>query len=298
MEPAEPGSESLLGALSVAAHARVGLAVGLGLAGFLYLSRLPALELSLTGSGGFYLGLALVLGATTAALVTAALSLKAFLAPVLDRPAWLRRGAAAAMLGGVTWAALPAVAAAADAGTITRGTWHTATGLAAIALLIGTMGIHAAVADDAGRIERAAYWTVLIALVFAAGNATGDPGAVVETDAGALATPFLTASLIAFVGAIPLSAAAELSGALPRRRTRALQAGALLGTLGVAWLVTLSGWDWLVASGFPAEPAALAVATVPTGLGWAIAGQGLWASATPRRMGETRAGAPADTGDP
>lgn len=277
-------AESLLAALSVAEHARVGLAVGLGLAGFLYVVRFPALELSATGSGGYYLGLALVLAATTAATVTAALSLKTFLAPVLDAAAWRRRGAAAAMLGGVTWAGLGLLAALAESGTISTGVWRTATSLGAIALVIGAMALHAVVDDATGRLERAAYWIVIVALVFAAGNATGDPSPVTVTDDGPLATPFLLAAFVATVATIPLAATAELSGELPPRRTRALQFGALVGTLGVAWLLGLGGWETLATSDLSTVPAALAVATLAPGLGWAVAGHGLWRSATPARL--------------
>ena len=294
----EEGHDSLLAALEVGSHARVGLAVGLGLAAFLYVPRFPVLDASIEGGQGYYLGLAFVLAATTAALVTAALSIKTFLEPVLDRAAWLRRGGVLAMLGGLGWASTPILAAQAEAGTIDVLLWRNVASLATLALLFGTIGLHCAVKPGARaldgwprRIERGAYWAILVGLLIAAANATGDAAPVTTVDGEVIATPFLVGALLATVAAIPFAAAAELTGRLPRWRLRALQAGGLLSTLGIAWLVTVGGWDWLVESGFSALPVALAVALLPAGLGWAIAGQGSWARALHDRSDDGAAGA-------
>jgi hypothetical protein len=311
-QSAEEPHDSLLAALHVTRHLRVGLAVGIGLAAVLYLPRLPAFDRSIEGAEGLYLGLAFVLAATTAGLVTAALSIKTFLAPVLDRSAWLRRGGMAAMLGGLGWTSTPLLAAASEAGTIGVGTWRTATSLATVAVLVGAIGIHSAVKPGAvaaggqlRRIERAAYWVVLIGLVIAAANATGDAGPITTLDGGAgagsgsgtgsgsaadgtlAATPFLLGALLASVAAIPFAATAELTRRLPRWRIRALQLGSLLGTLGIAWLVALGGWDWL--SGLDASAAAigLAVGLAPAGIGWTIAGLGLWTAAASGGLGSS-----------
>lgn len=307
-------------ALSLRRNARIGLTVGVGLAALLYVPRLPALDVAVTGSAGFYLGLALVLAATTAAVVTAGLSAKVMLEPVLDRAAWLRRGGTAAVAGGLVWAALPGLAWLAGRDVVSTALWRAATGLAALALVVGTVGLHAAVrggvgptreaggdsssagvqrggtrTDDAGtarRVERVAYWVVVLALLLAAGNASGSAAPVAATEAGPLATPFLTAAFLAFVAAVPFAAAAELCGGgrsrpLGVRPLRALHVGALLGTLGIAWLVAAGGWTWLGGVGPLGGPggagvaaAGLAVATVPTGLGWVVAGLSLRSVAT------------------
>lgn len=307
-EPATAPS-SLAEALEVRRNARVGLSVGLVVAALLYLPTLVALEFALLGPGGLYLGLALVLAATVAGVVTAGLCAKAFLEPVLDRWAWLRRGGTAAIVGGLAWAASPAVAWLADGGAVAAGYWHATSGLAALAMVVGTIGIHAAVrgeessadggsvspANDGGdassttradswrrRVERGAYWVVVGGLLLAAGNATGNPGPIVETGTGAVPSPFLTSAFLAFAAAVPFAAAAEVAGVLPFRRLLALQFGALLSVLGVAWLVVLGGWAWLEAAVAAPAAAALVVATIPSGLGWAIAGSGLKSLATRR----------------
>ncbi|AGN01718.1 hypothetical protein L593_08865 [Salinarchaeum sp. Harcht-Bsk1] len=297
-DAAEP-HDSLLAALHVTRHLRVGLAVGIGLAAFLYLPRLPAFDRSIQGAEGFYLGLAFVLAATTAGLVTAALSIKTFLEPVLDRPAWLRRGGMAAMLGGLGWASTPLLAAGADAGSIDATLWRNVTSLAALALLVGTIGLHSAVkqavatvSERIRRIERAAYWIALIGLLIAAANATGDAAPVRVAGSEDVATPFLIGALLAAVAVIPFAATAELSGRLPRWRIRSLQVGGLIGAVGTAWLVSLGGWDWLAQFDAPAA-LGLAVTVVPVGLGWAIAGLGLWTSARQREA----AASPGEPGD-
>ena len=286
----EEPHDSLLAALHVTRHLRVGLAVGIGLAAFLYVPRLPSFERSIAGAEGYYLGLAFVLAATTAGLVTAALSIKTFLEPVLDRPAWLRRGGMAAILGGLGWASTPLLAAGVDAGAISVTLWRNVASLAAIALLVGTIGLHSAVkpvvaamGERVRRIERAAYWIALIGLLIAAANATGNAAPMSVGEGEAVATPFLIGALLASVAAIPFAATAELSGRLPRWRIRSLQAGGLLGAVGAAWLVSLGGWGWL--GQFDSRAAVgLAVTVAPAGLGWAIAGVGLWTSA--QRIGE------------
>jgi len=297
-----PGS--LAEALSIRRNAGVGVAVGIGLAALLYVPRLPVLDVTETGSGGYYLGLALVLAATTAAAVTAGLSAKVMLEPVLDRPAWLRRGGTAGAAGGLCWAGLPAFAWIASEGVVPTGLWRAVTAAAALLLVVGTAGLHAAIRGGTGpsraelaaggtvgprarTAERITYWVVVLALLLAAGNASGDAGPVVETTAGPLATPFLTAAFLALAAAVPFAAAAELSGGIEARSLRALQVGALLGTLGVAWLVAAGGWTWLDgvavlggdAGAAGPVAAGLAVATVPSGLGWAVAGLALRAAA-------------------
>lgn len=308
-ETGENAPDSLAAALSLRRNAAVGLVVGLGLAALLYVPRLPVLDVGTTGSAGFYLGLAVVLAATTAAVVTAGLSAKVMLEPVLDRRAWLRRGGSTAIVGGVLWALLPAIAWLATVGRLPVGLWRTATGVAAVALVVGTAGLHAAVRDGTGperrqaagpggdgrrirRVEGACYWVVVLALLLAAGNASGDAGPVVETARGPLATPFLTASALGFAVTVPFSASGDLLRATPADAgrgadveplaTRALQIGALVGTLGVAWLLPLGGWTWLagVVGTAGATAAGLAVATVPTGIGWAVAGRELRSAAT------------------
>lgn len=274
-EPEEPRATSLAASLGLRRNARVGLAVGLGLAVLLYVPTLLAVGGGLVGPGGYYLGLALVLAATVAGVVTAGLCGKAFLEPVLDRRAWLRRGGTAAIVGGVIWMALPAVAWLAAAGAIPTRYRIAATSLAALALAVGTAGLHAAVRAAAGRVERAAYLVVVLGLLLAAGNATGNTDPIAETAAGPLPTPFLTSAFVAVVAAVPFAATAELAGRLPPRRIRALQVGALASTLSVAGLVALGGWSWLDATAAAAGPIALAVVTVPAGLGWTIAGHGL-----------------------
>lgn len=296
--------------MSLRRNARVGAAVGIGLAALLYVPRIPGLDVGTTGSAGLFLGLAVVLAVTTAAVVTAGLSAKVLLEPVLDRRAWLRRGGTAGVVGGLLWAGLPALAWFAGAGAIDVGLWRAATGIAALLLVVGTAGLHAAVRGGAGgrsgglsnrlrRLERVAYWVVVLALLLAAGNASGDASPVAETAAGPFATPFLIAAFLAFVAAVPFAASAELLGSGGGSTAdggrfggrgswgvRALQLGALAGTLGVAWLVVGGGWGWLtaVAGGSGTTAAGLAVASVPTGVGWAIAGATLRTGAS-RRLG-------------
>lgn len=285
--PDDAGPQTLAEALELRRNARVGLAAGLGLAGLLYVPTYLAVGATVVGAGGYYLGLALVFAATVAGVVTAGLCGKTMLEPVLDRRAWLRRGGTAALVGGAAWALVPAVAWLHGAGEVPHGYRVAATSLSALALLVGTVGLHVAVRDGGGhaggwsrRIERVAYWIVVLGLALAAGNATGDPGPVGEVAGTTLPTPFLTSTFLALAAAVPFAATAELAGVLPSRRLRALQLGALASTIGVAWLFALGGWPWLQASvadlgGGAPEAAALALVTVPAGVGWAIAGHGL-----------------------
>lgn len=295
------GPTSLAEALELRRNARVGLAVGLGLAALLYVPTLLAVDLHVVGPGGLYLGLGLVLAVTVAGVVTAGLCGKTMLEPVLDRAAWLRRGGTAAVAGGLAWSALPAFAWLAGAGVLPERYRTAATGLAALALVVGTAGLHAAVRGGAAagaatrtaieqpaagraanriervapRVERAAYWIVVVGLLFAAGNATGNADPFAETAAGPLPSPFLTSAFLAVAAAVPFAAAAEIAGELPPRRIRALQAGALASTLAVAWLAVAGGWSWTTGRFAAPDVIALAIVALPAGLGWAIAGQGL-----------------------
>ncbi|WP_248518020.1 DUF7536 family protein [Salinarchaeum laminariae] len=294
-EPPEGEHDSLLAAVRVTRHARVGLAVGLGLAALLYVPRYPVFDASIEGARGYYLGLAFVLAATTAAVVTAALSVKTFLEPVLDRAAWLRRGGVVAMLGGLGWIAAPACAALADAGTIDVRLWRNVTSLGSLALLVGTIGFHAAVrpaaarlGDRTRRIERAAYWLALVGLLIAAANATGNAAPMETVDGSQTVTPFLIGALLATIAGIPLALVAERSGALPRWRTRALLVGGVASSLAISWIGLLGGWDWLVGTDLPDVAVGLAIALVPAGVGWVLAGQGLWASV--QRAGDSDGG--------
>jgi hypothetical protein len=123
--------------------------------------------------------------------------------------------------------------------------------------------------------------------VIAAANATGDAGPITTTDGTPAATPFLLGVLLASVAAIPFAAAAELTGRLPRWRIRALQAGSLFGTLGIAWLVALGGWEWLGGLDASAAAIGLAVGLAPVGVGWTVAGLGLWTEAAHGGLGSS-----------
>ncbi|GAB3691395.1 hypothetical protein GCM10028857_28730 [Salinarchaeum chitinilyticum] len=298
---AEGEHETLLGALRVTRHARVGLAVGVGLAAILYVPRYPVFDASIAGARGYYLGLAFVLAATTAAVITAALSIKTFLEPVLDGAAWLRRGGVLAMLGGGGWLLAPVAAALVDGGRLDVIFLRNLTSLASLALLLGTIGLHAAITsagaaldDRLRRVERAAYWVVLIGLLIAAANATGDAAPMTTTDGDAAVTPFLIGAVLATAAVVPFAAIGARSGRLPRWRSRSLAVGGLCSTLGVAWLVALGGWDWLTSIDASAVAIGLAVALVPAGLGWVIAGQGCWAAAEHRETTEIDADADAE----
>lgn len=325
--PTTDRPSSLAEALEVRRNARIGVTAGLGVAAALYVPTLAAVEFSLGGAGGLYLGLAFVLAATMAGLVTAVLCAKAFLHPVLDGRAWVRRGATAGTLGGIAWAGLPLAAVLVDVGVASDHHWRWLAVLAAFALALGTAALHAVVRDAFGTVreaatgeavtrdvaagsaaagdaasenaaarseatdrststidrlpsisrrrflqasERVAYWVVLVGLFLAAGNATGSVEPILETDIGPIPTPFLAATFLALVAAIPFAATAELSSALPPWPVWSLLAGSLCGVLGVAWLVTLGGWPFLVATVDSPTAVALAVVAVPSGLGWAV----------------------------
>lgn len=272
-DPAE-GPSSLPEALGVRRNARIGLVVGTTIAALLYLRVQAGLGWELSDTALYYLSLAFVAAVSIAFVVTGVLCAKAGLAPVLDRSNWLRRGGTAAVTGGLLWASLPALAALAGLGVTPEWTWQGGTIVAALALAVGAAGVHAAIQEASGSIERVAYVLVLGGLLLAAGNATGNPAPTTETEFGVVASPFLLSAFVAFVATVPFAATADLSGRLGARASRALLAGSLVGALAVAGLV-YGGWDALEAATDAPVPIALALVAAPTGIGWVLAGRAL-----------------------